>query len=78
MYEKKTVYERAISLVNTSVEDMKSGLWFYRGNEPEHLEIIRRGREIVKRRGEKTKLKMLDAKLKKMLKEKEAEVESVE
>lgn len=78
MYEEKTVYERAISLVNTSVEDMKSGLWFYRGNVPEHLEIIRRGREIVKRRGEVTKLRLLDAKIKKMLKEKEAEVESME
>lgn len=71
MDEEKTVYERAISLVNTSVEDMKSGLWFYRGNEPKHLEIIRRGIEIVKRRDEKTKLSILNAKLKKMLKEAE-------
>lgn len=74
----KSVYESAMSLVNSSVQDMQSGLWFYRGNVPGHLAIVRRGREIVKRRGEATKLRLLDAKIKKMLKEKEAEAESVE
>lgn len=62
------VSEEAQSLVNTSVDDMKSGLYFYQSSNPIHVAIIERGLKICKRRGEKTKAKLLESKLKNMKK----------
>ena len=76
--EKNNDYQQhAKDLVNTSVQDMQSSLSFYSGKEPYHTEIIRRAIVIVKRRKETTKLKVLEAKLKKMQKEASAQ-QSVE
>jgi hypothetical protein len=61
--------QHANDLVNTSVQDMQSSLSLYSGAEPYHTEIIRRAIVIAKRRNEATKLKVLQAKLKKMQKE---------
>jgi hypothetical protein len=56
--------EHAKSLVNTSVEDMQSGLWFYTSSE--HLQILRTALMIVNKRGEKTKSRILKSKIKKL------------
>lgn len=56
----------ASNLVNTSVEDMQSGLWNYGA---EDLTTLREALKIATRRGEKTKAKILAAKIKKLEKE---------
>jgi hypothetical protein len=48
-------------LVNTSVEDMQSGLWAYTAKD---LYVLRRGLATVKRRKEKTKAIILTRKIK--------------
>lgn len=67
--EKKDTQERARDLVSTSVEDMNSSLNFYQFDEPTDVEIIMLALKIVTRRGEKTKVKILERKIKKMKKE---------
>lgn len=53
-------------LVNTSVQDMQSGLWQYK---VEDLPVLREALKIVEQRGEKTKVRILSAKIKKLEKE---------
>ena len=60
----KELAEKARDLVNTSVEDMSSGLWFYTSRE--HLQVLRTGLMIVNKRGEKTKSRILKSKIKKL------------
>jgi hypothetical protein len=58
------VLERARSLVNTSVQDMQSGLWGYKTRED--LRVLALGLIYCRQRGEKTKVKMLEAKIKRL------------
>lgn len=60
----KELAERARALVNTSVEDMQSSLWFYTTRE--HWQILCTALMIVNKRGEKTKSKILKSKIKKL------------
>lgn len=59
-------WDRVNFLINTSVEDMQSSLYNYKADEPEDVEIIRAGLKKCVKRGEKTKAKILQRKLKKM------------
>ena len=52
------------SFVNTSVEDMQSGLWSYND-----LDVLRAGLKVVERRKEKTKANILRRKIAKLEKE---------
>lgn len=61
------VLMRARSLVNTSVQDMQSGLWAYKTRED--LRVLGVGYHICKNRGEKTKARLLVSKIKKLRKE---------
>ena len=54
---------RVSSLINTSVEDMQSGLWGYGVDD---LEMLRLAQQVVEKRGEKTKAKILSAKIRKL------------
>jgi len=54
------------NLINTSVQDMQSGLSSW---GVEDLPLLREGLEIVTKRGEKTKAKVLSAKIKRLEKE---------
>lgn len=54
---------RARSLVSTSVQDLQSGLWFYGVQD---LSLLRAALIICKNRGEKTKLRILSSKIKKL------------
>ena len=67
--EKKNsvVLKRAHGLVNTSVQDMQSGLWAYKTIEDKR--VIGVALIICRNRGEKTKAKILQAKFNKMQKE---------
>jgi hypothetical protein len=67
--ERKSLKERVSWLVNTSLADMKSGLWGYSAKNPEDVEVIKRGLASYKRRGSKTGVLILTAKLKAMKKE---------
>lgn len=58
--------ERARSLVSTSVDDLRSSLYFYEWNVKVDVETIRQGLLICEQRGEKTKASMLRRKLKGM------------
>lgn len=60
----KEVAEKARGLVNTSVEDMQSGLWSYTTHE--HLRVLYAGLMIVTRRKEKTKVMILKRKIKQL------------
>jgi uncharacterized membrane protein YfbV (UPF0208 family) len=60
----KEVAARARDLVNTSVQDMESGLWFYTTHE--HLQVLYAGLMIVNRRKEKTKAKILKRRIKQL------------
>ena len=62
----KSLQERIDSLINTSVEDMQSGLYNYGVDD---LEILRAGHKRVVGRGEKTKAKILARKIKQLEKE---------
>jgi hypothetical protein len=64
--KKDDLQERAHNLINTSVQDMQSGLWFYQGADADHIEIVKRCLAICKRRGERTKVRLLESKLRKM------------
>ncbi len=57
---------RARNLVSTSVDDLRSSLYFYQWNIKSDVETIRLGLLICEKRGEKTKAVMLRRKLKKM------------
>jgi len=65
--------ERARHLVSTSVDDLRSSLPYYTSESENNIQIIEFGLEICNHRGEKTKAKMLSAKLRKMKKEVEKE-----
>jgi hypothetical protein len=62
--------EKVNGLINTSVEDMQSGLWQYGAKD---LEFLRAALLAVTRRGDKTKAKILGVKIRKI--EKDAEKE---
>jgi hypothetical protein len=49
------------NLVNTSVQDMQSGLWQYT-----NVDFLKKALAVVKKRGEKTKVKVLEAKIRKL------------
>lgn len=66
MEDVNDLQRRAYNLVSTSVDDLNSSMTFYTGDVFEHVEIIKRGLIICRRRGEKTKIKILERKLKKM------------
>ena len=57
----KSKSEQVSSLINTSVDDMQSGLWSYN-----NLDVLRAALRTVKRRGEKTKAKILASKIRKL------------
>ena len=57
---------QARNLVSTSVDDLRSSLYFYQWNIKSDVETIRLGLLICEQRGEKTKAVMLRRKLKKM------------
>lgn len=61
------VLQRARNLVNTSVQDMQSGLSHYWSRED--LRILSVGLIIVRKRGEKTKVSILERKIKKIRKD---------
>lgn len=63
----KALADRARSLVNSSVQDMQSGLWAY--TDRDDLQVLRTGLMIVNKRGEKTKATILKRKIKKLEKE---------
>ncbi len=52
------------SFVNTSVEDLQSGLWAYND-----LNVLRAGLRVVERRGEKTKAAIIKRKIAKLEKQ---------
>lgn len=60
---------RVSNLINTSVEDMQSGLWAYGVAD---LEMLRQAHKTVDARGEKTKAKILQRKIKQLEKQLEA------
>ena len=63
MLMNKNIREQALDLVNTSVQDMQSGLYAYGKSR---LAILRYAHKTVVRRGEKTKAKILAAHIKKV------------
>ena len=69
--EAKDVNEHARGLIGTSVDDLRSSLYFYDGSSPVHEQIIEHGLQICERRGEKTKATMLRRKLRNLKKEAE-------
>lgn len=69
MAHPKPVNERVKDLINTSVDDMRSSLGFYKGDDPEDVEVVRLGLKRCVERREKTKAAMLNRWLKKMEKE---------
>lgn len=64
-----TTSERALFLVNSSVEDLVSAMPHYTATNAEDIEVIRKGLTICEQRGEKTKAGHLRRKLAKMEKE---------
>jgi hypothetical protein len=60
------VMQRARALVNTSVQDMVSGLSHY--CKREDLRVLAMGLIIVKQRGERTKIIFLERKIKQLRK----------
>jgi len=64
--DKKTLNERVSWLVNTSVQDLHSSLHFYNSKSADDMEILKSALATCKRRGEKTKAKLLDSKMRKM------------
>lgn len=59
----KAMRERVAWLINTSVQDMESGLWDYGVRD---LELLRAAQKTVTRRGEKTKAKVLASKIRQL------------
>ena len=64
-----TVRDAASYLINTSVQDMQSGLWGY---DKSSLAVLRYAHKLTVRRGEKTKANILAAHIKKLEKGKKA------
>lgn len=56
---------RVNNLANTSVQDMQSGMWAY---EYKDLNVLQAALKVVKKRGEKTKAKVIETKIRKLLK----------
>lgn len=63
----RALLEQAQWLVNTSVQDMQSGLWNY--TTQDDLKSLQLGYVMVRRRDEKTKAKILASKIKKLQKD---------
>lgn len=63
----RELVKRACDLVYTSVDDMQSGLWNYKGADG--LQVLRVGLIIVNKHGEKTKAMILKRKIKNLEKE---------
>ncbi len=63
----KEINQWANDLVNASVGDLVNSLYFYQGSDDD-LRVLNRALQIVTRRGEGTKAKMLQAKIKKLSK----------
>jgi len=59
----KTLRERIDWLINTSVDDLQSGLWNY---GVEDLDLLRGAFKRVTKRGEKTKARILRSKIRKL------------
>lgn len=62
----KSFREQVDDLTNTSVQDMQSGLWSYGVDD---LQVLRAARRRCAKRGEKTRAKILAAKIKKLEKQ---------
>lgn len=62
----KEINQWASRLVNSSVQDMQCSLNFYSGNGEEELLVLNRALAITTKRGEVTKARMLQAKIKKL------------
>lgn len=67
--EDKNIKQNGRDLVSTSVDDLQSSLWFYDGTNPAHVQILEHGLKICERRGEKTKVKLLKTKIRKLQKD---------
>lgn len=52
--------------MNTSVDDMRSSIYFYKWDVKVDVQTIREGLKICEQRGEKTKATILSRKLKQM------------
>ncbi len=63
----KEINQWANDLVNASVGDLVNSLYFYQGSDDD-LRVLNKALQIVTRRGEGTKAKMLQAKIKKLSK----------
>lgn len=63
----RAIRDRASSLVNTSVQDMQSGLWHY--TTTEDLAVLRVAYIMARRRNEKTRSKILASKIRRLDKE---------
>jgi hypothetical protein len=61
--------KRAMDLVSTSVDDLHSSLPYLKSEIEDDIQVVEFGYQICNRRGEKTKAKMLGAKLRNMKKE---------
>jgi 5-bromo-4-chloroindolyl phosphate hydrolysis protein len=62
-HEMASINQRAMDLVSTSVEDLRSSLNFYEAEKAEDVRIVEIGMQICDRRGEKTKAGLLKRKL---------------
>lgn len=69
MTRSDSIRDRAYFLVNTSVEDMQSSLPLYTYLCITDVQTVRLGLAICKKWGEKTKVKILERKLKRMEKD---------
>lgn len=63
----RLIKDKAAALINTSVQDMQSGLWDY--TTEEDLAVLRLAYIMSRRRNEKTKSKVLASKIRRLLKE---------
>jgi hypothetical protein len=63
----KEINQWANDLVNASVGDLVNSLYFYQGSDDD-LRVLNKALQIVTRRGEGTKAKLLQAKIKKLSK----------
>ena len=63
----RLVKQKASELINTSVQDMQSGLWHY--TTEEDLAVLRVAYIMARRRNEKTKARILASKIKRLQRE---------
>ena len=61
MENKKSENERISWLIDTSVQDMQSGLWGYND-----VDFLKKALDVVEKRGEKTKAKVLKTRIRKL------------